>query len=476
MGRPSGPQWEPLGWDTDPVPGDPRVIEEEAKLLAAVTTQLDKQIAALRKIASDQTNVGHTPDKIRSAASGIVGSLEVVRDRYQRVSSALHGWVPELEHAQSMSLKALNQAEAPYTQLHQAVVLPSGSHLTAQQKQDIHNYQTAMKRAREQLGDAQVLLSRAINLRDTQASHYAGLINAASHDSLTDSWWNSFENWVDDNVGWLKEVKSILSDVVGIIGIICLFIPGVDLLVFAALALTAALLVIDTLLASTGNGGWLDVGLDLVSLVTMGMGADAAEGIEDAESTARELAEPAQEEELADALHGSVIQKALSAFRSQVDEDGRLTDIGRAGVQATYKAVIDMVPKLPEEEEELSFWAKTVQQFKTGLAASTDVLTKFGGDPAIKTAMDDLDTIKEGFSSVEGVTEAADSAAKILRGANTAFRIGAGLGTADFIASQIPGYNSWKDSISTYALNTTEADAALSGTGIPEFAMIKSLW
>lgn len=117
MGRPSGYQWEPLGWDTDPVPGDPRVIEEEAKLLASVT-QLDKQITALRKIASDQTNVGHTPDKIRSAASGIVGSLEVVRDRYQRVSSALHGWVPELEHAQSMSLKALNQAEAPYTQLH----------------------------------------------------------------------------------------------------------------------------------------------------------------------------------------------------------------------------------------------------------------------------------------------------------------------------------------------------------------------
>ena len=30
MARPAGYQWEPLGWDTDPVPGDPQVISAEA--------------------------------------------------------------------------------------------------------------------------------------------------------------------------------------------------------------------------------------------------------------------------------------------------------------------------------------------------------------------------------------------------------------------------------------------------------------
>ena len=40
MARPAGYQWEPLGWDTDPVPGDPQVISAEAAHLAQVTTEI----------------------------------------------------------------------------------------------------------------------------------------------------------------------------------------------------------------------------------------------------------------------------------------------------------------------------------------------------------------------------------------------------------------------------------------------------
>jgi ABC-type transporter Mla subunit MlaD len=124
MGRPSGSQWQPLGWDTDPVPGDPEVISQEARLLASVADQINGQIAALRKISSDQTNFGRTADAIRSSASDLVGTLQVVGERYQRVSSALTGWVGELEQAQSMSIRALDQAEAPYAQLNHVVALP----------------------------------------------------------------------------------------------------------------------------------------------------------------------------------------------------------------------------------------------------------------------------------------------------------------------------------------------------------------
>ena len=130
MGRPSGNQWQPLGWDTDPVPGDPEVISQEARLLASVADQINGQIAALRKIASDQTNLGKTADQIRSSANGLAGTLQVVAERYERVSSALTGWVGELEQAQSMSIRALNQAEAPYAQLNQVVALPSGNGLS----------------------------------------------------------------------------------------------------------------------------------------------------------------------------------------------------------------------------------------------------------------------------------------------------------------------------------------------------------
>jgi hypothetical protein len=110
-----------------------------------VANTIASQITALRKIANDDTETGLHADKIRSSASSLAGSLQVVEARYRNVSLALNGWVPELEQAQAMSIRALNEAEAPYAKLSQSVILPSGSNLTAQQKQEIADYHTSMR-------------------------------------------------------------------------------------------------------------------------------------------------------------------------------------------------------------------------------------------------------------------------------------------------------------------------------------------
>jgi hypothetical protein len=46
MGRPAGYQWRPLGLDSDPVPGDPAQISQEAQHLASVASQITDQVAA----------------------------------------------------------------------------------------------------------------------------------------------------------------------------------------------------------------------------------------------------------------------------------------------------------------------------------------------------------------------------------------------------------------------------------------------
>jgi len=123
MGRPPGYQWQPLGLDADPVPGDPQAIRAEAAHLKQVASTINGQIAAMRKIASDNTETGQHAEKIRSTALDLAGSLQKVATRYTAVSSALSGWVPELEQAQALSIRALNQAEAPHATLTQAVRL-----------------------------------------------------------------------------------------------------------------------------------------------------------------------------------------------------------------------------------------------------------------------------------------------------------------------------------------------------------------
>src|SRR5215469_16547259 len=97
MARPSGDAWLPLGLNSDPVPGDPLRVEDDATQLGATATLLQAQVAALRMIATSNENIGATPDKIRSAASELAGDLSVVATRYQKVSSALQGWHPELD-------------------------------------------------------------------------------------------------------------------------------------------------------------------------------------------------------------------------------------------------------------------------------------------------------------------------------------------------------------------------------------------
>jgi hypothetical protein len=470
MGRPSGNQWQPLGWDTDPVPGDPEVITEEARLLASVAEQINGQIEALKKISGDQTNFGQTADAIRSSASDLVGTLQVVAERYHRVSSALTGWVGELEQAQSMSIRALDQAEAPYAQLNQVVALPSGGNLTAAQQQGIEKYHAAMQRAQGAVDDAKALLNQAISLRDEQGGYYASKINGAADDALRDSRWDKFKSWVSDNAVWLKKLAKVLGYIVAALALVCLLIPGVDLLLIAAVALTAMLLVVHTMLAATGNGSWLDVAIDVIGIATLGYGLEVADSVEGAEGTARSLAEAEQTSMFRSALESGPYSDALHLFLSQVDADGNLTRIGELGISNLWDAILAEAPKLPEEEEALTGWAKTAAQFKAGRSTwkswdnMIDTFTH-GADPGIAKSAESIDTLRQSFSTVKAVTG--------MTGANAAYLIGNAtvLGDADAGLGWGNGYDNWKDSISDYTLSTGTVDALF-----PAFALATSVW
>lgn len=272
MARPAGYQWEPLGWDTDPVPGDPEVISAEAAHLSSVATQITGQVAALQKIAADGVQIGQTPGVLRSSASSLGSQLTEVVGRYQQVAAALRGWVPELEQAQRMSVQALDQAEIPYRRLHQQVILPAGLGLTAAQEQEVTDYQTSMRRAQAELDAAKALLGRAIALRDTAAGQYKAKIDNASNDAMTDSWWDHFESWVSHYAGILKTVCTVLEALATALALVAIFLPGVDILVILGLGVTFLALLGRTALAATGNGSWAEVALDAFALLSFGGG------------------------------------------------------------------------------------------------------------------------------------------------------------------------------------------------------------
>jgi hypothetical protein len=254
----------------------------------ATARRVAGQVAALRKISADGTQIGQTPDVIRSSASSLAGQLTTVAARYQNVAAALSGWGPELEQAQAISLRALDQAEIPYAklrqQLAQQIALPSGANLTVAQKDEVAARQASTRQAQEQLDAARALLNRAISLRDTQAAYYQAKISTAINDGLTDheSWWDHVEDWVASNAYLIRDICTALEVVATILAVVALFIPGLDIVGFLLLAgtvLTGAALLGRVMLAVTGNGSWFDVAMDVVALASFGVGKLATSGL-----------------------------------------------------------------------------------------------------------------------------------------------------------------------------------------------------
>lgn len=277
MGRPPGYQWRPLSLDTDPVPGVPSAVSQEAAHLASVANEIRGQVEALHQIgqggAAFALLEGQYADKIQSAATDLAGQLDKVVGRYQQVSSALSAYVPDLEQAQAWSLQALNQAEGPYQQQQslQAQTMPSGSNLTAAQQQQISAHRTALTQAADSLNAAHALLTRATQLRDQAASTCKNKINSAIQDGVKDSWW-------DDWSGVFADIATVLEWIGTALAILALFIPGLDILVILGFAATFAALVLRSILAATGKGSWVEVALDAFACLTFGLGHFAIAG------------------------------------------------------------------------------------------------------------------------------------------------------------------------------------------------------
>jgi hypothetical protein len=272
VGRPT--DWTPLA-SSDPVPGDPNRVWEESNHLFQVANQITEQIGRLRAIAasSDSHLKGQYADKLRSTAQDLVGQLGKVHDRYETVGSALQTWEPALQTAQQQSLAVLQQAKDAYQRQQQYGTAPAGQGQQQETAAQKHARQTRLDSANGDLAAAQRLLNQITGQRDQDASSCANKINQAGNDSLKDSWWDSFCNWVSQYAGIISAICTVLEIIATILAVVALlFLPGVGWVILAGLIAGGLALLGRTMLASTGNGSWLDVAFDVLSLLSFGLG------------------------------------------------------------------------------------------------------------------------------------------------------------------------------------------------------------
>lgn len=285
MARPR--DWSPLE-GPDPVPGEPERITDEARRLRDMATEMRSQISRLRAIGQDD-NKGRYADTLRTAAADLAGQLEKTVGRYQRVAGALSSWAPELVHAQTESVRALEKAKAAEATRAASTVIralprpgdppPAPAEQARQRRRE-----AALDAAARDLAAARRQLDDAVEHAQRTGRHYAERIKDAIDDDVKDSWWDNRKDWVDRHAEVIKFATKILGYVVTALAVVALFIPGLNI---AVLVLGGLLLLGQTLLAASGNGSWADVALSVFALATLGLGKLASAGLKSAQVATR---------------------------------------------------------------------------------------------------------------------------------------------------------------------------------------------
>lgn len=191
----SGYDWGSLGtwWGSDPIPGSPDVLERCAADYRSSEQNLARAVENLRNLRSTDQTRSEAVEKIMASAAATAGSLDQVRERYDTISRALTGYAPELREAQSMSIRAVNQASvaaksrAAALQRNDAARFRSVTVDQAVRDQALAEYHQSKAdylRADVDVESAKTLLAQAIARRDkageSAKSLIAGEINGSS--------------------------------------------------------------------------------------------------------------------------------------------------------------------------------------------------------------------------------------------------------------------------------------------------------
>jgi uncharacterized protein YukE len=279
--RPS--DWEPLA-GADPVPGDPGKVRELARHLRDVAHTIEQQSEKLRTMCSSDYWDADAAKKFDHTAQDRAKELSKVYDRYHAASKALDEYVPTLEEEQARSLTYRTEAQAleddrraAQARLDSDAAQPAdaperdGHSNDASTVSDFHSH---LKTLQDKLAES---VRRVHDAARTAAGHLDDTIH---HDGLKDGWSDHLKQWVHEHadvIKWIAHWAGIIATVCGVLALCVGWIPIIGqalaaVLTAVAVTMTLVSLVCHLALLWSGDGGVLDVVLDVVGLATLGIG------------------------------------------------------------------------------------------------------------------------------------------------------------------------------------------------------------
>lgn len=340
--------WSVLELSSDPVPGDPNVVQVGGRDYLDVADAIKDAERRLRTLDLGSAVVSKAIDALNETSEKVADNIGKAEARYRATGEALTRYAPALEAAQRDSLEALSlahsarsAADTASSQQQHYLRLASDEH-DPQQALSYTNLADGLDAetsgANSHLANARDKVHSAMSGRDRAAESAIDHIHSVTKsDGLHDSWW---DDWGKDLLSVITDVAGWVASIAGVLALLVCWIPVVGQALAAALLLVAGIAAVvnaigNIVLAATGDRSWTEAIISIAGavLAVVGMGAAAR-----------------------------VVGNVASAARINVKAGAEIA-AGQAE-KLTARQAITLKPSELAESERL--WAKPVSELKPG--------------------------------------------------------------------------------------------------------------
>ena len=292
--------WSPVGYSSDPIPGDPQVLRDEATKFKAVAESITEAATNLRNIANTKDESGEFVEEFSKQAKEVASRISKAEIRYTGLADALREYADPLEQFQLDSVTILNRAinadtvaadGAKWEQHWTRELLEPGLEPAESDRiqklldQAVSDRQEGESGAAVARGDLEQLGFD----RDRAASAAAQKIKQAGEDSgINDSGWDNWVQFWEEHDELIDNIMKYAAMVGAILAVVAMFVPGLNVIVGVIIAVITIASVLNAVAqVSAGTKplaeGILDVAL---ALVPLGLGKLAKGAVSTATSAA----------------------------------------------------------------------------------------------------------------------------------------------------------------------------------------------
>ena len=282
-GRPA--DWTPLTENgMDPIPGDWELVREAAARYRRTADAIARAKTLLNEVnhASNGWR-GQSGDAFREKATELSDNIFKAHGRYDAAANALAGYWPTFQHAQEESLRLRTQAQTVqdeidgYQRQINSIDTEGGTDEENEAaERDLRNAQNNLEDARGRLDGLRSQLHELITEKDSAAEAAANALgDFIDHDGLKDGWGDRFKtvfNAIKNVLITIGEWAGKIAAIAGVLALLVGWIPVIGQALAAVLGTIALVASCFSLIGNILKGDWLGAALDLIGIVTFGIG------------------------------------------------------------------------------------------------------------------------------------------------------------------------------------------------------------